>query len=350
MSDMNDRPSDSMKKKTGIFIAILLTVTAAAITAGIVIYAVPVVKTINRKITGITEEIDIGDRIIDAGDGINVGNVKVGTDGIEINVGNGKDGKNTETGNIVKSGKTGSWDPDANQSLDRISVEADLINLHVVSGDAFHAEWDVADSFSDVEIRTEGNELKIRKKGGESFNIRLGADWNLDELKSDLTLTVPEGVLLEELEIEVDCGNIVVKGVKSRKTEIDAACGNIELRGADLGDLEVEADCGNIDLEEVTASNATLQADLGRVAVLEGNTEKLYVKADCGQIDCRRIKADRVELDADCGSIDVSGDFGSLKADCDLGSITVDTDRPESEVSLDLHTSVGSVTVNGKNR
>lgn len=350
MSDMNDKPSDSMKKKTGIYIAILLAVTVAAIIAGIVIYAVPVVKTINRKITGITEEIDIGDRIIDAGDGIDIGNVKVGTDGIEINVGNGKDGKNTETGNIVKSGKTGSWEPDANQSLDRISVEADLINLHVESGDAFHAEWDVEDSFSDVEIRTEGNELKIRKKSDEGFRIRLGTDWNLDELKSDLTLTVPENVSLEELEIELDCGNIAVKGVKSRKTEIIAACGNIELKKADLGELEVEADCGNVDMEEVTASEAVLQADLGRVAVLEGSTDRLYVKADCGQIDCRRIKADRVELDADCGSIEVSGDFSSLKADCDLGSITVDTDRSEGEVSLDLNTSLGSVTVNGKKR
>jgi len=337
MSDMNDKPSDSMKKKTWLYIGILLVITVAAITAGIVIHAVPVVKTINKKITGITEEIDIGD-------------VKVGTGGIGINVGNGKDGKNAGTGNIVKSGKTGSWTSETNQSVDRITVEADLINLHVVSGDAFRAEWDVADSFSDVEIRTEGNELKIRKKGGESINLKFGTNLDLEDLKSDLTLTVPEGALLEELKIELDCGNVAVKGVKSQRTKIDAACGNIELRKADLGDLEVEADCGNVDLEEVTASKMALQADLGRVAVLEGETESLYAKADCGQIDCRRIKADRVELDADCGNIEVSGDFSALKADCDLGSITVDTDRPEGEVTLDLNTSLGVVTVNGQKR
>ena len=311
---MKNETPDDMKKQTRVYVLILLLLTAAAIAAGVIIYVLPVAKAVGRRIA------DTGTEIM-----------------------------TEKKGNLIR-GNSGSWDPSEDGQIRRILIDADLINFHLQSGDAFHAEWDIADRLADVMIEERGDELVIRKKETSVIRIGLGSSLNPDSLKSDLFLTVPEDICLETLTIEIDCGNVAISGAASENTEIDAACGNIELKKSRLGSLHVAADCGNVDLDQVTASDAVLQADLGRVAVLEGDTGTLEISADCGQIECRRIRADRVELNADCGSIEAGGDFASLRAECDLGSISVETDRPEADVDLDLSASVGSVTVNGRKR
>ena len=345
------RSGDKLKKPIRIYILILAAVTLIAVIAGIVIYAVPVVRTISGMVTG--KHISIPSVEIDGIDDFVKENVEIKIekdleDELTVEL---PELKISPENDLMELGEweTGSCEYGQNGEIVKIDVDVSMINLTVQSGDVLKAEWQCREMLL-PEITEENGVLKIRQRDTSNLKLKfhLDDDSFFENLGAGLTVTVPAGVTLEELGIDVDCGNIAVTGVRSRSTKISADLGNIVLSGGSLGNTEVQADCGNIELIRVAAEKADLQADFGRVKMLESSFDMLDAEADCGQVLCTGVNAGSISLQADMGSIDVSGTFDMLSANCSLGSITVVTDKAEEEVRLDLSADLGSVTVNGK--
>jgi len=345
--DRKDRKNDKLKTPIRIYILILILVTVAAAVIGTSVYVTPVVRKIGSMVSlDLKDIMDAGSAVINAGDVKDAGE-KVGE---MIGKGAGKLNENLSAGKETLDSyeiETGSWNQEKEAGITRISVDVNYINLTIRSGEALGAEWKCR-SILVPDIRMDGDTLKVTQTGEDSLSFRLTSGFELSELAATLILTVPEDVYLEDLNIDVDAGNIIMNGVKSRKAEVKADFGNIVLANGEFGKLEVGADCGNVELLKSTAEGAEIEADLGRVVVSESSIGFLTVQADCGAIDVNGIVSDEVELRADCGSISASGEFDALTADCSLGSISVMTVKPESEVWLKLHADLGEVTVNGR--
>lgn len=341
--------TDELKKPVALYIIILAAVTLAAVIAGTMIYAVPVVRNISNLVSGVHVhapiEIEGIEEIKD----------------LEFSFGDGTEslpGERSDAGdrdNTVDRDDAGDWDVGScefdQKEIRRIDLDVHLINLTVQSGDVLRVEWKCNGMLSPV-IREENGVLKIRQNDVDGLRVKLGIgdDFDLEDLGANLILTVPEGYMLDEFDADVECGNLMISGVQSRNTEIGADFGSILLGNGSYGKTVIEADCGNVELVRLTAEKTALQADFGRISVLESSFDTLDASADCGQVLCTGITADGVVLEADMGSIDISGDFNALKAECSLGSISVLTDKPEEEVRLDLSADLGNVTVNGKAR
>lgn len=181
-----------------------------------------------------------------------------------------------------------------------LDIDLDLGNVVIKSG-AGSVEWNGAEELK-PEVSTESGKLKIRQKDGKFLK---GA-----ALTNTLTVSVPSA--LKKLNIESDMGNLDVAGIGSDKTNLKVSAGNIVIKDSDLGDLEADANAGDIKFDSLSAEKADLDSNAGNIA----------------------------------GS--VSGSFKSLKADTDVGNIELKLECARSELSLDLKTDLGNVTVNGE--
>lgn len=101
--------------------------------------------------------------------------------------------------------------------------------------------------------------------------------------------------------------------------------------GAALKDLNVQLDLGNVTLAGLTVDTATLDLDLGDVI-----GEELTV---CSSL----------YVDADLGAVTLYGDLsGSVEIDADLGDVTLGLRKPADNYTWDLTAHLGSVTVDGR--
>lgn len=190
------------------------------------------------------------------------------------------------------------------ESFDSIQLDIDAGDFSIVYGDSYKVSYSYPDNF--VPSVSVTNRILSVTQSLNNFRFR-----NLTSSDYSITIEIPEGTLLTNLDAKMDMGNF-------------------ELNGLSVDVLSIDADMGNIELEDLTLKTATVRADMGNVEL-----------NDCS--------FDSANCTADMGSIDVSGNFASLTAKCDLGSITVDSDSIDS-AKLDLSTSFGSIEVNGKSK
>ncbi len=181
-----------------------------------------------------------------------------------------------------------------------LSVDLDLGNIVIKSGDG-NVEWNGSEELK-PEVSAENGKLKIKQKDGR---LLTGA-----ALNNTLTISVPSA--LKKLDVKSDMGNLDVSGITAGKTDLKVSAGNITIKDAGLGDLEADANAGDIRFDSLSAEKAEFDSNAGNIK----------------------------------GS--VSGSFKSLKADTDLGNIELKLDCARSELTLDLKTDLGNVTVNGE--
>ena len=240
-----------------------------------------------------------------------------------INFKFGKHSFSSNSGN--KKGSTVVYEESKTLGSDikNITIKADVADLSIEYGDAYKVDYRYVD-YNAPQVEVDGKNLKITEKAGIKSHPA-----NVQDIDCTLKITIPEGCTLEDIDIDIDCGNIQYE---------DIIC----------EDLILDADLGNIQLEHITCDDLKVNADLGNVEFTDSTIKNIEANADCGAITFENCTFKKGDMNADLGSIVVSGDFESLKASCNLGSIDIVSIKPEDDLDLDLKADLGSITVNGK--
>lgn len=158
---------------------------------------------------------------------------------------------------------------------------------------------------------------------------------------AQVTLTVPEGQGLENVELGLDYGNV-------------------EARGIEADGLYVYCDMGGIDLKDVAAGGVSCRADKGDISLTNVKTDgELVCSTDMGKISGDSIYGSAITLTADMGAVDVTlagkqWEYG-LELCTEMGAITIAGEKQpdndigywseEAERLLSATTNLGAIVV-----
>ena len=206
-----------------------------------------------------------------------------------------------------------------------IDIDLAVADVEIKEADSYRVVVEYPEEYM-PEVKVEGDTLII-KHTNEAYKIQING-WN--HIACDVTIYVPEGSELGDVNMNVNLGNIEIKDKLI------------------LGDVEIEANLGNVEIENIKAADITVQADLGNVEIKKSVIGALNITAALGDVKVKNTEFTDGIIQDDLGAIEVEGSFESLEAECSLGDLQVQCDNID-EASMDLEADLGSVKVNGKN-
>lgn len=194
----------------------------------------------------------------------------------------------------------------------------------------YHEENNV--SFHETSDSALGDDVTLRyrvKDGTLSLVYSKAGRLKLGSLKKDLTVLLPQGTTLEELEIDTGSAPVKVTDLTAREISVDTGSGDVELIGCQVTD-KVSADTGSGNVKaELTGTLRTLSSDTGS-----------------GNIDVTAGEIAQVEADTGSGSVTVEAEtLGKVEADTASGNVTI-TATAVDEVEVDSASGGLTLTAN----
>ena len=186
--------------------------------------------------------------------------------------------------------------------FDSIDVDISLGDIEVVYADGFTLSVNRSEALLGYEPAWEVTDGVLRIRDGDlSVNGR-PSGW--DDLKNmfsvgqwamNVTITVPEGVALDNINVETGLGDVTLWGVDAETVTAETGLGGVSCYEArNVKRLELTTGVGDVclGLEEVCP---------GLSASLETGTGDVEVNLDCSESDCR------YELESGLGFVTVNG-------------------------------------------
>ena len=149
--------------------------------------------------------------------------------------------------------------------------------------------------------------------------------------KKELTIGLPEGMSLDNVDIEATSGNLTIPSLETDRLKLDVTSGDINvMTGA--RDILVDATSGTIALKSTSdAEKITVKTTSGNVSVEAKNADTLKISCTSGDITAALAAFDRLEIDATSGDITLKlPEKPGFTADLDVTSGKISYDLPLS--------------------
>ncbi len=197
------------------------------------------------------------------------------------------------------------------ENVASLSIDLDIMNVRFnrCDGNAVKLSFDGAENLSPI-ARMDNSTLVIRQKKQKVHGIK--------EADSELILSLPDGLVLNNVDLDIDLGNLDLGNISADNLSADLDMGNVEGSGVLAKDLDIDTDMGNVILKDTEFGNADMGSDMGNVEVYSKKNLDNYsfsFSTDLGNIV---INGDTVKK-----NYDKSGSEGSLDIGTDLGNIIV---------------------------
>lgn len=192
-----------------------------------------------------------------------------------------------------------------NQDVTKVNLDMDIGDVEIKYGPVFQVEYYYPKKFA-PKVELKDGVLSIKQsENGWNFNGSLFGEKNYE-----MTITIPNGSILSDLDIELD-----------------------------LGDIEIEG---------LSADTLTINADLGDVKIHNCQGTKVDTTAELGEIELTNCVYPTVIANADLGDVNLDGDFDSIDAHVDLGDLDIRTEKPTDDVKIKAACELGDIEVNGE--
>ena len=220
----------------------------------------------------------------------------------------------TETASAAAEEKTEGSEPSSVQKGDgtvtEIQAALGLGSLTIRTGGEFAYEYNGNEEYK-PHVELEDGTLRIWQ---DKKNFKL---ISLANKKAELTVTVPEGTVLENAGIQTDLGDLELTGLTIENGSVGDDLGDIILSACELGKVEINADLGDVEVEECSFRDLKVKEDLGDVTISSSTDLKDAV----------------VDLSTSLGSVKVNGQGQGTKHFMDGGG----------EISLYVRNDLGDV-------
>jgi len=291
----------------------------------------------------------------------------------------------TDRGNLVKVDETfaGFSDIDLNVDfLDRITFK---------EGEEFAVRGQNYERNGGLKVNQDGGTLRVEaKREGRWLNIGL-QDFRsgFRENETWVEITYPKGsefgnvtanvsagrVYVEtldcvELYVDDSFGRVDISSLTSSRLTVNAASGDVRLTGVEVnGTAVIDNDFGNIDLSDANADSMTVNLNSGHAKVRNVNANALHISNDFGKLDIDGVTVKDLTMSLSSGDLTagyvntndltVRSSFGTIRIDRlvltgrgdieqNSGDVNVSLDMSEDDLSYELNTNAGSVTIDGR--
>lgn len=162
----------------------------------------------------------------------------------------------------------------------------------------------VTEPFSQIDIKLSRGNVEL--KTGDTFRVDLSGPvdappvWGIENgrltitnpqnvgfikhKKVDVTITVPAGVTLTNVDTHLSLGNIYLKDAVIEQTKATSDMGNVTAEGVSAGILRANSSMGNVVIKRTGATQGYLSSSMGNVK-FEGVFQHLEANTSMGNID-----------------------------------------------------------------
>ena len=222
------------------------------------------------------------------------------------------------------------------------SAEVDVILKTGKDGEILIEETSSAELSEDSKVRWQLDGTTLFLKYENQF-------WNifsflLGDTDRTLTVTVPEDLVLDILEVDVASANITTDPLQAVTAEFDASSGDMDitLKG-NMKKASFDSSSGNISASLENADQVQADASSGNISITMNSAEEVYCDTSSGGISLALETAGQVKTDASSGNISIALETAEqIKADTSSGRVSIAFNSAD-QVSVD--TASGGVTL-----
>ena len=216
------------------------------------------------------------------------------------------------------------------QNIQEIDIDAIASNITIESGNEFRVEANnVGQSFSS---KVKNKTLKIEEKG----NFLSKNNW-----KGEITITVPKGIVLEDLSIDTGAGKFKINDIQANKFDIDHGAGILEITNSKFMKADIDGGAGEINITSSILNNLDMDAGIGKIQIESSITGNSEIDCGVGEVDITLLGSKEdytIRTEKGIGSININGEsqsnqstYGSginhLKLEGGVGSINISFEK-----------------------
>lgn len=205
-------------------------------------------------------------------------------------------------------------------NIEKINIDASLVDMNMVAGDKFSVDFSgLKDLLPDVSEDNKTLEIKQHSIDNDtSFNLFKSRRRNLHGVDNVLTITVPSGTELEEIDFVCALGDADITGVNVKKIDVECALGDIDIKDMTADQIYLEADMGDVSVDsadvrsiDATLSMGSFKADLVK-DISEYGLELGVSMGEC-KVDGKSVSRKYTK----------AGKGGTVKVSCDMGDVNI---------------------------
>ncbi|MCM1135755.1 MAG: DUF4097 domain-containing protein [Clostridium sp.] len=217
------------------------------------------------------------------------------------------------------------------------------LDLSLGAGNFIISEKDAEDGLIDLYVSGTGRcdyfikEHTLHVEGFKGVHM-IG----IDELKNSITLRIPKGMSLDEVDLEIGAGIMDISNLRARELDAIVGAGELTINNVETDDFSVEIGAGSLEAGGMYAREADLEVGLGNCSYEGTIAGSLDAECDMGSMDFLikgKEEDHNYEIECRAGNIYISGyEFSGLAAEkyinynaastyeltCNMGNITLD--------------------------
>lgn len=187
----------------------------------------------------------------------------------------------------------------------------------------------------------DGDTLRVRYAKPGLFSLR--SLFSFKGLNKALTLTLPEGAALENIDIDVTSGAVNVPELNAGNVDIDMTSGELALRQSGAAErVALSATSGSISADLAEVGKLAVSITSGVIRTTVDSAKEISLSTTSGDIALRGGAAQKTDIDSTSGRIDVAlAAFDELRVSATSGDIEAALPT-DPGYSADINTTSGS--------
>ena len=152
----------------------------------------------------------------------------------------------------------GAKDAASSEEVSRIDIETDVVDIDIAAGGSYEVQYS-GDKKYEPSVSLSGGVLKIEQKVRKKSWIGV----NVPKVECSLKITIPEGTVLSEVEVENDVGDLKIEDLEITDGSIDTDVGDIDISDCRLGMVGLGSDVGDVRVRNCSFRNLDIRLDVG---------------------------------------------------------------------------------------
>jgi len=232
-----------------------------------------------------------------------------------------------------------------------IEVNVDFLDRVIFKeGDDFTVSGQNYERYGGLKVTKDGDKLRVdARREGRWINIGIDEWRGWGNTDTWVEITYPKGTDFEDLRANISAGRLSISDVECGTLNVNNDFGNVELSGISAGRIAVDLSAGDAKLTSVGADSLRISNDFGKVNLQGVGANSLTVRMSAGDVSGENIVTDQLDVTSDFGAVRLHRLTLNNRGDINQSSGEVDLslEMSEDDLSYELSTSAGSVSVDG---
>lgn len=179
--------------------------------------------------------------------------------------------------------------------INSLKIDLRCTDLNVKTGDKFLIET----NNSSIKYEQDGHKLNIREKKNNCLSNK----------KRKLIVTIPEGLKLDDFDIDSGAGTINIDNLSSKKIEFDLGAGDTTIKNINTDEIKMNTGAGSLKIDNGIIHNLDLDLGVGETTITAQILGNSKLDTGVGELNLKLLGI------KDDYKIKVSKDLGKIKID-----------------------------------